>query len=52
MFQYHFSTDLVEQLLKFTGNHYQQEKKEVLLHQESAIAEACISAQWYCVIQL
>ncbi|MEO2268336.1 Crp/Fnr family transcriptional regulator [Pseudoalteromonas pernae] len=37
MFQYHFSTDLVEQLLKFTGNHYQQEKKEVLLHQDQPL---------------
>ncbi|GAP76477.1 MULTISPECIES: Crp/Fnr family transcriptional regulator [Pseudoalteromonas] len=37
MFQYHFSTDLVEQLLHFTGNRYQQQKKEVLLHQDQPL---------------
>ena len=37
MFQYHFSTDLVEQLLEFAGSHYQQEKKEVLLHQDQPL---------------
>ncbi|WP_105213298.1 Crp/Fnr family transcriptional regulator [Pseudoalteromonas sp. T1lg22] len=37
MFQYHFSTDLVEQLLNYAGTYYQQEKKEVLLHQDQPL---------------
>ncbi|MBS3798279.1 MULTISPECIES: Crp/Fnr family transcriptional regulator [unclassified Pseudoalteromonas] len=37
MFQYHFSTDLVEQLLNYAGSYYQQEKKEVLLHQDQPL---------------
>ncbi|MEM0514006.1 Crp/Fnr family transcriptional regulator [Pseudoalteromonas sp. YIC-827] len=37
MFQYHFSTDLVDQLLNYAGTYYQQEKKEVLLHQDQPL---------------
>ncbi|MFY8274340.1 Crp/Fnr family transcriptional regulator [Pseudoalteromonas sp. SSDWG2] len=37
MFQYHFSTDLVEQLLQFAGSDYQQQRKEVLLHQDQPL---------------
>ncbi|ATC95763.1 Crp/Fnr family transcriptional regulator [Pseudoalteromonas tunicata] len=33
MFQYHFSSNLVEQLLSFAGNSFNQEKEKTLLHQ-------------------
>ena len=33
MFQYHFSSNLVEQLLSFAGNSFNQEKEKALLHQ-------------------
>ena len=37
MFQYHFSTNLVEQLLAFAGNSFQHRKKEVLIHKMSRL---------------
>ncbi len=39
MFQYHFSTTLVEQLLTFAGSSYQQSKKEVLIHQDQPMTK-------------
>lgn len=37
MFQYHFSANLVEQLLDFAGNCYQQNKKELLIEQDQPL---------------
>ena len=39
MFQYHFSTDLVEQLLKFAGNGFVHRKKDVLIHQDEPLTK-------------
>jgi len=39
MFQYHFSSYLVDQLLTFAGSRYQQSKKEVLLHQDQPLTK-------------
>ncbi|WP_440055147.1 Crp/Fnr family transcriptional regulator [Pseudoalteromonas sp. T1lg65] len=39
MFQYHFSSNLVEQLLKFAGNSFQHTKKEVLIHQDEPLTK-------------
>ncbi|MDW7549587.1 Crp/Fnr family transcriptional regulator [Pseudoalteromonas sp. SCSIO 43201] len=39
MFQYHFSTNLVEQLLAFAGNSFQHSKKEVLIHQDEPLSK-------------
>ncbi|WP_341218989.1 Crp/Fnr family transcriptional regulator [uncultured Pseudoalteromonas sp.] len=39
MFQYHFSSYLVEQLLTFAGSSYQQSKKEVLIHQDQPLSK-------------
>ncbi|TMP38237.1 Crp/Fnr family transcriptional regulator [Pseudoalteromonas rubra] len=39
MFQYHFSTTLVEQLLSFAGNSFQHTKKEVLIHQDEPLTK-------------
>ncbi len=47
MFQYHFSSYLVDQLLTFAGSRFQQAKKEVLIHQESTTFQTRISEKWY-----
>jgi CRP-like cAMP-binding protein len=39
MFQYHFSSYLVDQLLTFAGSRFQQAKKEVLIHQDQPLSK-------------
>ncbi|CCQ09909.1 Predicted N-ribosylNicotinamide CRP-like regulator [Pseudoalteromonas luteoviolacea B = ATCC 29581] len=39
MFQYHFSTSLVDQLLSFAGNTYHHSKKDVLIHQDEPLTK-------------
>ncbi|NOU51566.1 cyclic nucleotide-binding domain-containing protein [Pseudoalteromonas sp. JBTF-M23] len=39
MFQYHFSTNLVEQLLSFAGNAFVHSKKDVLIHQDEPLTK-------------
>ena len=39
MFQYHFSSYLVEQLLTFAGSSYQQSKKEILIQQDQPLTK-------------
>jgi CRP-like cAMP-binding protein len=39
MFQYHFSANLVEQLLQFAGNTFVHTKKDILIHQDEPLSK-------------